>query len=36
LIDQLKKNSIWIDRFTGALLIVLSLAIIIRMFNLNN
>ena len=36
LIDQLKKNSIWIDRFTGALLIGLSFAIIIRMFSLNN
>ena len=36
LIDQLKKNSIWIDRFTGALLIGLSLVIIIRIFSLNN
>jgi len=36
LIDQLKKNSIWIDRFTGALLIVLSLVIIIKIFSLNN
>ena len=36
LIDQLKKNSIWIDKFTGALLIGLSLVIIIRIISLNN
>ena len=36
LIDQLKKNSVWIDRLTGALLIGLSLAIIVRMLSLNN
>ena len=36
LIDQLKKNSVWIDRLTGALLIGLSLVIIIRIFGLNN
>ena len=35
-IDKIKKYSVWIDRFTGVLLIGLSLAIIIRMFNLNN
>ena len=35
-IDKIKKYSIWIDRFTGVLLIGLSLAIIIRMFSLNN
>ena len=36
LIDQLKENSVWIDRLTGALLIGLSLVIIIRIFSLNN
>ena len=35
-IDKIKKYSVWIDRFTGVLLIGLSLAIIIRMFSLNN
>ena len=35
-IDKIKKYSVWIDRFTGVLLIGLSFAIIIRMFNLNN
>ena len=35
-IDKIKKYSVWIDRFTGVLLIGLSLGIIIRMFNLNN
>ena len=34
-IDKIKKYSVWIDRFTGVLLIGLSLAIIIRMFSLN-
>jgi len=36
LIDQLKKNSVWVDRITGVLLMGLSFTIIIRMFNLNN
>ena len=36
LIDQLKKNSVWVDRFTGALLIGLSSAIIARIFSLLN
>ena len=36
LIDQLKKNSVWVDRIAGALLIGLSLAIIARIFSLNN
>ena len=36
LIDQLKKNSVYIDRLTGALLIGLSLAIIVRILILNN
>ena len=35
LIDQLKNNSVWIDRLTGALLIGLSLAIIVRILSLN-
>ena len=35
-IDKIKKYSVWIDRFTGVLLIGLSLAIVIRMFSLNN
>ena len=35
-IDKIKKYSVWIDRFTGVLLIGLSFAIIIKMFNLNN
>ena len=35
-LDKIKKYSVWIDRFTGVLLIGLSLAIIIRMFSLNN
>ena len=35
-IDKIKKYSVWIDRFTGVLLIGLSLAIIIRIFSLNN
>ena len=35
-IDKIKKYSVWIDRFTGVLLIGLSFTIIIRMFNLNN
>ncbi len=35
-INKIKKYSVWIDRFTGVLLIGLSLAIIIRMFSLNN
>ena len=35
-IEKIKKYSVWIDRFTGVLLIGLSLAIIIRMFSLNN
>ena len=35
-VDKIKKYSVWIDRFTGVLLIGLSLAIIIRMFSLNN
>ena len=35
-IDKIKKYSVWIDRFTGVFLIGLSLAIIIRMFSLNN
>ena len=35
-IDKIKKYSVWISRFTGVLLIGLSLAIIIRMFSLNN
>ena len=35
-IDKIKKYSVWIERFTGVLLIGLSLAIIIRMFSLNN
>ena len=35
-IDKIKKYSVWIDRFTGVLLIGLSSAIIIRMFSLNN
>ena len=35
-IGKIKKYSVWIDRFTGVLLIGLSLAIIIRMFSLNN
>ena len=34
-IDKIKKYSVWIERFTGVLLIGLSLAIIIRMFSLN-
>ena len=34
-IDKIKKYSVWIDRFTGVLLIGLSFAIIIRTFNLN-
>ena len=34
--DKIKKYSVWIDRFAGVLLIGLSLAIIIRMFSLNN
>ena len=35
LIDQLKNNSVWIDRLTGALLVGLSLAIIVRILSLN-
>jgi len=35
-IDKIKKYSVWIDRFTGFLLIGLSFTIIIKMFNLNN
>ena len=35
-IDKIKKYSVWIDRFTGVLLIGLSFAIIIRIFNLAN
>ena len=35
-IDKIKKYSVWIDRFTGVLLVGLSSAIIIRMFSLNN
>jgi len=35
-IDIIKKYSVWIDRFTGVLLIGLSLGIIIRIINLNN
>ena len=35
-IDKIKKYSVWIDRFTGALFIGLSLAIIIKMFGLKN
>ena len=35
-IDKIKKYSVWIDRFTGVLLIGLSLVIIIRIFSLNN
>ena len=34
-IDKIKKYSVWINRFTGVLLIGLSFAIIIRTFNLN-
>ena len=34
-IHKLKKYSVWIDRLTGALLIGLSLAIIVRIFSLN-
>ena len=36
LIHQLKKNSVWIDRFTGAILVGISLLIIMRIFSLNN
>ena len=36
LIHQLKKNSVWIDRLTGAVLIGISFVIFMRMFNLNN
>ena len=36
LIHQLKKNSVWIDRLTGAILIGISFVIFMRMFNLNN
>ncbi len=36
LIHQLKKNSVWIDRLTGAILIGISFVIIIRIFSLNN
>ena len=35
-IEKIKKYSVWIDRFTGALLIGLSLVIIIRIFILKN
>ena len=35
-IDKIKKYSVWIDRFTGVLLIGLSLVIIVRIFSLNN
>ena len=35
-IDKIKKYSVWIDRFTGVLLIGLSFTIIIRIFSLNN
>ena len=35
LIDQLKNNSVWIDRLTGALLVGLSLAINLRILSLN-
>ena len=34
-INKIKKYSVWINRFTGVLLIGLSFAIIIRTFNLN-
>ena len=33
---QLKKNSVWIDRLTGAILIGISFVIIFRIFSLNN
>ena len=36
LIVQLKKKSIWIDRFTGAILIVSSLAITTKIFSFSN
>ena len=35
-IEKIKKYSVWIDKFTGALLIGISLTIIIRMLSLNN
>ena len=35
-IDKIKKYSVWIDKFTGVLLIGISLTIIIRIFSLNN